>query len=322
MAGGASNTSTVSGGARGGASGLTLNLVSHPLRIGIKLSQDAPIESYRRIWQIADEARFDHCWAFDHLATIGTIGDDRPVFDGWQLLAAMAVATEHVRMGLLVTGITYRNPALLAKLATTVDHLSGGRLEFGVGAAWAANEHEMYGIGGLDHRVGLLSEGLQVVKALWTRERTDFDGRYYRMRNAVANPKPVQRPHPPIWIGSGGPATLRLTARHADVWNASGAAGRDLESALAASRQLDAACEAIGRDPGEIRRSLHVPAGDDPAEMAERIQAYHEAGFTELVVILSGAAVQAADPVRRASLVAERVLPLVRKLSAAGVERS
>ena len=287
--------------------------VTHPLRIGIKLSQNAPIESYREVWRIADQAGFDHCWAFDHLATIGAIGDDRPVFDGWQLLAAMAATTERVRMGLLVTGITYRNPALLAKLATTVDHLSGGRLEFGVGAAWAANEHEMYGIGGLDHRVGLLSEGLQVVKGLWTQERTDFDGRYYQLRNAVANPKPVQKPHPPIWIGSGGPATLRLTARHADVWNASGPVGRDLEAAVAGAQQLDAACEAIGRDPAEIRRSLHVPASEDAGEIADRIHRYSEAGFTELVVLLSGATVASGtDPVRLARMVAERVLPQFR----------
>src|SRR6204780_2346594 len=172
--------------------------MSQPLRIGIKLSQDAPMQSYLAIWKIADEARFVHCWAMDHLGRIGGIGDDRPIFDGWELLAAMATSTTHVRLGLMVTGITYRNPALLAKIATTVDHLSGGRLEFGIGAAWAANEHEMYGISGLEHRVGLFSEGLQVIKSLWTEERTNFDGRYYTMRNAVANPKPVQTPYPPI----------------------------------------------------------------------------------------------------------------------------
>ena len=225
----------------------------------------------------------------------------------------MATATSHVRLGLLVTGITYRNPALLAKIATTVDHLSGGRLEFGIGAAWAANEHEMYGISGLDHRVGLFSEGLQVIRSLWTEERTNFDGRYYTMRNAVANPKPVQKPYPPIWIGSGGPSMLRLTARHADVWNAGGTAGRQLEGAVAASQQLDEACAAIGRDPNEIRRSVQVGAGADSTETIDRVRQFHEAGFTEIILMLSGGTMATnADPVRTAAMLAENVLPDLR----------
>ena len=287
--------------------------MTHPLRVGIKLSQDAPIESYKAIWKIADEARFDHCWAMDHLASIGSVGDDRPIFDGWELLAGMATATSHVRLGLLVTGITYRNPALLAKVATTVDHLSDGRLEFGIGAAWAANEHEMYGISGLDHRVGLFSEGLQIIRSLWTEERTDFDGRYFKMSNAVANPKPVQKPYPPIWVGSGGPTMIKLTARHADIWNVSGSAGRDPESAATASQELDEACAAIGRNPEEIRRSVQIPAGEDPSEIIERVQAFAEAGFTEVIIMLSGGNMPTnADPVNTAAMLAERVLPSLR----------
>jgi len=171
----------------------------------------------------------------------------------------------------------------------------------------------MYGIGGLEHRVGLLSEGLQVLKSLWTRERTDFDGRYVKMKNAVANPKPVQKPYPPIWIGAGGPSTLRLTARHADVWNASGAIGRDGDSAGDGSRQLDEACAAIGRDPAEIRRSVQIPAGDDPAALTERLIGFHEAGFTELVVMLSGGSMPTANnPAQTAAMVAEKVLPELR----------
>ena len=290
-------------------------LMTHPLRIGIKLSQDQPIETYRRVWRIAEEGGFDHCWAMDHLASIGSVGDDRPIFDGWELLGAMAVATQRVRMGLMVTGITYRNPALLAKIATTVDHLSGGRLEFGIGAAWAANEHEMYGISGLDHRVGLLSEGVRIMKMLWTQERTNFEGRYFTMRSAVANPKPVQKPYPPIWIGAGGPRTLRLTARHADVWNASGAAGQP-EAAMEASKQLDEMCAEIGRDPTEIRRSVQMPAGGDPAELVERLHRQYEAGFTELVVMLSGGNMPtASDPVQVAEMVADKVLPEIRALA-------
>jgi alkanesulfonate monooxygenase SsuD/methylene tetrahydromethanopterin reductase-like flavin-dependent oxidoreductase (luciferase family) len=287
--------------------------MTQPLRVGIKLSQDAPIESYRAIWKIADEARFDHCWAMDHLASIGGVGDDRPIFDGWELLAAMAAATSHVRIGLLVTGITYRNPALLAKIATTVDHLSDGRLEFGIGAAWAANEHEMYTISGLDHRVGLFSEGMQIIRSLWTEERTNFEGRYFTMKNAVANPKPVQKPYPPIWVGSGGPTMLKLTARHADVWNASGGAGRSVEAAIAGSQELDEACAAIGRDPAEIRRSVQLPASAEPSEIIERVRSYHEAGFSEIIIMLSGGSMPTnADPVNTAAMLAEKVLPQLR----------
>ena len=288
--------------------------MAHPLRLGIKLSQDASIDSYKAVWKIADEARFDHCWAMDHLASIGPIGDDRPIFDGWELLAGMATSTTHVRLGLLVTGMTYRNPALLAKIATTVDHLSNGRLEFGIGAAWAANEHEMYDISGLDHRVGLFSEGLQVITSLWTQERTNFDGRYYTMRDAVAVPKPVQNPHPPIWVGSGGPRMLRLTARHADVWNASGNAARELPGAVAASQQLDEACTTIGREPHEIRRSAQLPVGEDTAEIIDLVHRYHDAGFTEIILMLSGGSMSSeADPAQTASRLAEHVLPEFRR---------
>lgn len=288
--------------------------MTQPLRVGIKLSQDAPIQSYKSVWKIADEARFDHCWAVDHLATIGEIGDNRPIFDGWELLAAMAIVTTHVRIGLIVTGMTYRNPALLAKIATTVDHLSGGRLEFGIGAAWAANEHEMYGITGLDHRVGLFSEGLQVIRSLWTEERTNFDGRYYKMRNAVANPKPVQRPYPPIWIGSSGPSMLKLTARHADVWNVAGNPEFRVENAVARSHQLDDACAAIGRDPNEIRRSAQFQVGnDDPAAIVDRVHSFAEAGFTDIIMILGGGLMAAkADPVKTAAMLGEKVLPELR----------
>jgi probable F420-dependent oxidoreductase len=288
----------------------------HPLRIGLKLSQDAPIEAFRRVWKIAEDAGFDHCWAFDHLATIGPIGEDCTVFDGWTLLAAMAASTSRVRMGLQVTGVTYRNVALLAKIATTVDHLSDGRLEFGIGAAWATNEHEMYGISGLDHRVGVLSEALQAMKSLWTEDRTDFDGRYVKMHNAIANPKPVQRPHPPIWVGAGGPSTLKLAVRYADVWSASGPAGATPQSAVEVSERLDASCRAIDRNPGEIRRSAQISFGGKPAETVDTVGRYYEAGFTELVVMVgpSGWSAGTNDPVAAAETVAEKVLPEIREL--------
>src|SRR5438045_6652407 len=145
--------------------------MAHPLRFGLKASgQWITIEQLRAIWKIADEAGFDHLWDFDHLASIGPAGPDRPVYEGWALQAAMAEATKRVRIGCMVTGNTYRHPVVLAKLAVTVDHLSGGRLELGIGAAWAEIEHQMYGIEGLDHRDGRPRESRYVCKTLCTRD--------------------------------------------------------------------------------------------------------------------------------------------------------
>jgi probable F420-dependent oxidoreductase len=274
--------------------------------IGLKMSRNAPIESYRRVWQVADEAGFDHCWAFDHLVTVDADGTDRSVFEGWTLLGAMAVATRRTRIGLLVTGMVLRHPALLAKAAVTVDHLSGGRLQLGIGAGWAQLEHEMYGID-VRQPVGRLAEGLQVMELLWTEERADFEGRHYRLRDAVANPKPVQRPRPPLWIGAGGPTTLRIAAEHADVWNP---AGNSLDEALAAGRQLVEACHVIGRDPSEIRWSAQFGFdGTGVGELLEEMRQRQAAGFTELVITCSGA-----DPVRAAEAAAEQVLPAARQL--------
>src|SRR6202049_3332617 len=167
--------------------------MTHPLRFGLKLSgQDTTIQALRAVWHIAGESGFDHVWYFAHLASIAASGPDRPIYEGWTLQAAMAEATKRVRFGCLVTGNTYRNPALLAKSAVTIDHLSSGRLEFGIGAAWAEIEHQMYGFEGLDHRVGRLSESLRIIKSLFTEERTNFEGRYYHFQDAIDNPKHYQ----------------------------------------------------------------------------------------------------------------------------------
>src|SRR5947208_980140 len=222
----------------------------HPLRFGLKLSgQDTTIDALRAVWRIADDAGFDHVWDFDHLASIGEGGPDRPIYEGWTLLAAMAGATKRVRIGCLVTGNTYRNPATLAKLAVTVDHLSNGRLEFGIGAGWFETEHRMFGFDGLDHRVGRLSESLQVIKALWMEDQPTFRGRYYTLEAAVANPRPKQNPHPPIWIAGVAEQMIAVVARHADVWNAHPAARSELNNAVALSTSLDRRCAEINRDP-------------------------------------------------------------------------
>jgi alkanesulfonate monooxygenase SsuD/methylene tetrahydromethanopterin reductase-like flavin-dependent oxidoreductase (luciferase family) len=222
----------------------------------------------------------------------------------------MAEATKHVRIGCLVTGNTYRHPVVLAKLAVTVDHLSGGRLEFGIGAAWAEVEHQMYGIEGLDHRVGRLSESLQIIKSLFTRERTDFDGRYYHLKDAIANPKPIQKPHPPIWIGAQGESTMRLTARHADVWNISGG---DPWFVADVSKKFDEACAAVGRSPAEIRRSLQFDwDGSSREQLLELSGKLLELGVTEQVVYVRGE-----RPVWQAERLAE-ALPELRRLQPVG----
>jgi F420-dependent oxidoreductase-like protein len=282
--------------------------MTHRLRFGLKLSgQDTTVDTLRTVWKIADEAGFDHVWDFDHLASIGDGGPDRPIFEGWALQAAMAEATKRTRIGCLVTGNTYRHPVLLAKQAVTVDHLSGGRLEFGIGAAWAEIEHSMFGIEGLDHRVGRLSESLQIIKSLWTQDRTNFAGRYFHLNDAIANPKPVQKPHPPIWIGASGDSTRRLVARHADVWNAAG--GGDTEKMKEMIAKLEEACGAIGRDVSEIRRSLQFGwDGADRSSLLDESARYLELGFTEQVIYLRGP-----EPSATAGKVAD-MLPELRRL--------
>jgi len=284
--------------------------MTHPLRFGLKLSgQDTTVEALRAVWRLADDSGFDHVWDFDHLASIGDGGPDRPIYEGWTLQAAMAEATRRVRIGCLVTGNTYRNPALLAKSAVTVDHLSGGRLEFGIGAAWAEIEHQMYGFDGLDHRVGRLSESLRIIKSLFTEERTNFEGRYYHFKDAIANPKPIQKPHPPFWIGASGPSTLRLVARHADVWNI---AGGDPARVKELTPMLDEACDAVGRNPSEIRRSIQFGwDGVDRGQLLDLCAQYLELGVTEQVIYLRGA-----QPVALAEKIAD-ALPDLRKLERA-----
>jgi alkanesulfonate monooxygenase SsuD/methylene tetrahydromethanopterin reductase-like flavin-dependent oxidoreductase (luciferase family) len=264
--------------------------MTHPLRFGLKLwTQDYPIQTHRDVWRIADEGGFDHVWNFDHLAAIdypaaGFVGPDRPIYEGWTMQAAMAEATKRVRIGCLVTGNTYRNPIVLAKMAVTVDHLSGGRLEFGIGAGWAEVEHKMYGIEGLEHRVGYLSESLQIIKSLFTQERTNFEGRYYHFKDAIANPKPIQKPYPPLWIGASGATTLRLVARHADVWNISGSEPDVIAGLI---KQLEEACGAVGRDPSEIRRSVQFDwDGKDKGELIDTSGKLLELGITEQVIYL------------------------------------
>jgi F420-dependent oxidoreductase-like protein len=258
----------------------------HPLRFGLKLApQNTTIDELRTVWRVADDAGFEHVWNFDHFAAI--VGEpEGDVLEGWTLLGAMAEATKRTRIGCMVTGNTYRHPAVLAKIAVTVDHLSNGRLEFGVGAAWAEIEHTMLGLefGTVGQRIARLNEACQIWKLLFTREKSSFEGRYYTLTDAIANPKPVQKPWPPIWIGgSGERKTLRVVAEHADVWNVGGG---DADEAARLSGVLDRHCADVGRNPDEVRRSVQIRFDDDESLLRE-VEAFVARGFSEIVVYLS-----------------------------------
>jgi len=249
----------------------------------------------QRVWRDADATpEIVHAWLFDHLMPIG--GDPAgPIFEGWTLLSALAAQTRRLRVGLLVTSNRFRPPAVLAKIATTVDVVSGGRLDFGIGAGsrpghpLARREYAAHGLPFHDaaHAVGSLAEACTVIKRLWTEDQPfDFDGTYVQLKGAFGNPKPVQRPHPPIMIGGRATPTLRVVAEHADLWNIPGGGDPDnMEDLLGRSALLDLFCAEIGRDPGEITRSIHLPVDyDRPAATRDAIGAALEAGFGHVIL--------------------------------------
>jgi alkanesulfonate monooxygenase SsuD/methylene tetrahydromethanopterin reductase-like flavin-dependent oxidoreductase (luciferase family) len=244
-----------------------------------------------RVWREADAIpAIEHAWLFDHLMPIG--GDPTgPIYEGWTLLSALAGQTQRLRLGLLVTSNRFRPPAMLAKIATTVDIVSGGRLDFGIGAGSrpshpaARREYEANGLPYHDfgHSVGSLAEACTVVRRLWTEaEPFDFEGDYVQLTGAFGNPKPVQQPHPPIVIGGRSAALLRVVAEHADVWNI---AGGDIEDAVDRSALLDRYCAEIGRDPALITRSMHLGVSyDHPSVTRNAIGEAIHAGFQHIVL--------------------------------------
>ncbi|MFD2418871.1 LLM class flavin-dependent oxidoreductase [Amycolatopsis pigmentata] len=246
----------------------------------------------RRVWREADAIpEIEHAWLYDHLMPI--FGDPLgPTYEGWTLLSALAAQTRRLRLGLLVTSNRFRPPALLAKIATTVDIVSGGRLDFGIGVGsrpdlpQARREYEAHGVPFHDtaHAVGSFAEAVTVIRRLWTEaEPFDFDGTYVQLAGAFGDPKPVQRPHPPIMIGGRSNATLRVVAEHADLWNIPG--GQDMDDLLRRSAVLDRYCAEIGRDPATITRSIHLPVSyDKPGETRKAIAEAIEAGFRHIVL--------------------------------------
>jgi alkanesulfonate monooxygenase SsuD/methylene tetrahydromethanopterin reductase-like flavin-dependent oxidoreductase (luciferase family) len=204
----------------------------------------------------AEAAGFDDLWVDDHLLSDEGAWQD-PKLEGWSTLAAIAAATTTPRLGLMVAANTFRNPGLTAKLATTLDHVSGGRAILGMGAGWFAREHEAFGLdfgAGFGERLDRLAEAVPLIRRLLDGEHVTHDGRFYRFEDAVCAPRPVQ-PHLPILIGGSGPTkTLPLIARSGDLWNAYGAPDELADS----DAILRAACDAVGRDDGEIERTFNA----------------------------------------------------------------
>jgi alkanesulfonate monooxygenase SsuD/methylene tetrahydromethanopterin reductase-like flavin-dependent oxidoreductase (luciferase family) len=269
------------------------------VKIGVTLPMDqddsARMPSYaeiRAVARAAEDAGLDSVWGYDHLLFRDEEGDSG-IHESWTVMSALAEATSRVELGILVMCTAFRNPALLAKMAGTLDHVSGGRLILGLGCGWHDPEFEAFGYP-LDHRVGRFEEALTVIRSLIRDGRADLDGRWVQARDAVLVP-PARRDLP-ILIAAEGPRMLGLTARHADIWNAAWFGSPD-ERWSTLSRDLEAACRALGRDPASLQRTVGISvrlagSSDEPAltgdidEIAAGIRAYADDGTTHLIAAL------------------------------------
>ena len=273
------------------------------MRFSVWPNASQPWDDLLDVARHVEATGWDGVWVADHFMP-NDADVSGPMNECWTLLAALAAAVPRVRLGALVTGNTYRHPAVLAKMAATVDHVSGGRVVLGLGAGWQENEHAAYGIPVLTTRERLerLEEACEIVKGLFTQARTTFEGRHYTLRDAPLEPKPVQDPLPLLVGGGGEKVTMRIAARWADEWNVWGTP----DVLRHKNGVLDRHCEDLGRDPAEITRSAQALLfmSDDeswlrpiresdvgraamvgtPAEIQEQVAAFAAAGVDELIV--------------------------------------
>jgi F420-dependent oxidoreductase-like protein len=245
------------------------------------------------LWRTADEIDlFESAWNFDHFYPLR--GDtDGPCLEAWVTLSALAQATKRIRVGTMVNGMHFRHPAVTASMASSLDIVSGGRLELGLGAGWYELEADAYGIdlGTVDERMTRFEEGTEVIHLLLTQENTDFTGRFFNLDNARNEPKPVQQPRPPIVIGGRGEKrTLRLVARFASMWDALFVED-EKDEWLRLREVLWSHCQDVGRDPAEISCSSHLSIGPDPdpSEVASRSAEMFEAGLDVVIIGFSPA---------------------------------
>ena len=258
------------------------------LLFGIHTIQTWTWPELRDRWRWFEALGFDSLWLPDHF--FPTAGRDKPMLEAWTLLSGLALVTERARIGILVSSNTFRHPALLAKQAVTVDHLSEGRLELGIGAGWFVEEHEVFGLDFPETKtlVERYAEAVRLVDGYLSHDRTSFEGEHYHLDGAFNRPAPVQQPRPPLVMGAHGPRMLKLVARHADTWN-SFAPPAELKRR---NDQLTAFCEEIGRDPAAVKRSMFYGVNQSPEEkpwastdaFEDYIGRYREAGMEEFIL--------------------------------------
>src|SRR5947209_14632140 len=255
-------------------------------RFGICTDQNMTWEKTVERWQLFERLGYESAWLCDHL--VQPSRPEGPYFEAWSLLAGLAARTDKIRVGILVTSNTFRYPQVVAKMAVTVDHISNGRLEIGLGAGWYQPEHTMFGIDFPETKelVGRFHEAVQVVDLLTREDTSSFHGSYYRLKEARSRPGSVQKPRPPLVLGAFGPRMLKIVARYADTWNAFGTP----EEMRERNQLLDHYCREIGRDPETLDRSLYywVPKSDADPWVSEQafhdvIGPYIEAGINQFI---------------------------------------
>jgi F420-dependent oxidoreductase-like protein len=231
----------------------------HPIRFGIYTSiRPLEWEPVRDLWQKADRWGYDSLWHCDHFYQAFPSDPDGPCLEGWTTIAALSQLTKRARIGVLVSGVAYRNPCVLAKMAATLDIVSGGRVNLGIGAGWYELEHRNFGFDfkPAGARLQALDEACQIIKSMFTRERTTLHGRHYQVTDAACVPKPLQKPNPPIMVaGMGEKVLLKIVARHADMWNGGGSA-EQMKRAIEIIRRHG---EAVGRDGDQIEKTAVMP---------------------------------------------------------------
>ena len=269
--------------------------MSKKLRFGLNILQNLPYRELTKRWQQVEALGFDSLWIADHYAL--RFAPESIWFDGWTLLAAMAETTDDIRIGTAVTSPTQHNPAMLAKRAMTVDHISGGRLEVGIGSGGigAAWEEEMIGAPTWTRaqRVERFGEFVELVDTLLQNEKVSYQGEYYNTKDALMAPGPIQKPRPPLTIAAHGPNSLKIAAKYADAWNSFGKARvteeENVQAAREQSEMLDEYCAEVGRDPREIRRSFYAFLGGHRFAAStdafhEFVGKYREIGFSEFIM--------------------------------------